>query len=185
MPEPESGVERATPNAVGPREPLEWRLALRTVLFAVGLGVVFVAAAAVLVGREGALGAAIAVAVVAGSLLLSGAGMSLAAPFGPHALMAAVLGGYLLKLMIYALLIVLLRDVESIHGESLAITAAVLLIVALVRQVRVALRDQRLFWVSTDGSHRDAKRSADVVYPSGRDLAHAPEDLPSSGRTSA
>jgi len=172
------------PPPVQPTEPVEWRLALRGVAMTLALGTAFVAGAAVLAGQRGALGAGIAVAVVAGMLLLSGGAMSLMAPFGPSALMAAVLGGYVLKLCIYALLILLLRDVAAIDGPSLAITAAVLMLAALAWQARVALRDKRLFWVSADRSDT-ADTAADVVYPSGRVTPTRSSDSRSTERTPA
>lgn len=154
---------------VRPDEPIEWRMALRGVAVTVALGLVLVACAGWWLGAPGIVGAATAVTVVAGMQALSGGLLSLAAPFGPSALLAAALGGYLLKLCIYALLIVLLRDVDGIHGPSLAITAAILLVVALAWQTRLVMRDRRLFWVvdpTPDGAVGPADR---VVYTTGRE----------------
>ncbi|HEY8339620.1 MAG TPA: hypothetical protein VIK95_07110 [Egibacteraceae bacterium] len=134
-------------------DPVELRLAGSAIVLVLALAVPVVAVAAAVAGAGGALGAGIATAVVAGMLLMTGGMLSLAARFGPTALLAAALGGYLLRLMIYALLIVLLRPVEAIHGPSLAIAAAVLLIAALTWEVRAVSRTPRLFWV-------DATRSA-------------------------
>lgn len=173
------------PDPPSPDEPIEWRAALGAVWVTLALGAVFVAGAGLLLDRRAVLGAAIGVAVVAGTLLLSGATMSLAAPFGPSALMAAVLGGYVLKLVIYAMLIVLLGDVEAIDGPSLAVTAAILLVVALVWQTRRILRDRRLFWVMASGP-RDAQGApGGVVYTSGHRPPHHAPDPQGTERTSA
>jgi len=143
----------AAPGPVSADDPVELRLAGSAIVLVLALAVPVVAVAAAVAGAGGALGAGIATAVVAGMLLMTGGMLSLAARFGPTALLAAALGGYLLRLMIYALLIVLLRPVEAIHGPSLAIAAAVLLIAALTWEVRAVSCTPRLFWV-------DATRSA-------------------------
>jgi hypothetical protein len=97
--------------------------------------------------------------------------------------MAAALGGYVLKLCIYAVLIVLLADSDAIDGSSLAVTSAILLVAALVWQTRWALRDARLFWVTTSG-HASASRSThDVVYTSGWRSSHRSSDPRSTERT--
>jgi len=88
--------------------------------------------------------------------------MSWAARIGPTALMAAVLGGYLLRLLIYALLIVLLRPVETIHGPSLAITAAVLLLAALAWDVRLVSRVPSFYWVNTSTAPRSLRTEAKI-----------------------
>jgi hypothetical protein len=125
------------------------------------------AIAAAVAGAGGALGAGIAAAVVGGMFIMAGALMSWAARIGPTALMAAVLGGYLLRLLIYALLIVLLRPVEAIHGPSLAITAAVLLLAALAWDVRLVSRVPSFYWVNA-ASPGPRGPAAGVVYT--RDL---------------
>ena len=125
------------------------------------------AIAAAVAGAGGALGAGIAAAVVGGMFIMAGALMSWAARIGPTALMAAVLGGYLLRLLIYTLLIVLLRPVEAIHGPSLAITAAVLLLAALAWDVRLVSRVPSFYWV-TAASPGPRGPAAGVVYT--RDL---------------
>ncbi len=173
------------PSPVTPDEPIEWRLALSGAGITLALGAVFVAGGAMSMGSDGVLSTGIAVAVVVGTQLLSGAMMSLAARFGPSALLAAALGGYLLKLLIFALLIVLLDDVAAIHGPSLAVTAAILLVVALVWQTRLVLRDQRLFWVVDADPRRTGKATDGVVYTSGREPTRRSSDPQSTERTSA
>lgn len=170
---------------VTPDEPIEWRMALRGVALTLALGVPFMAGAAWWLGTPGLAGAGLAVAVVAGMQALSGAALSLAAPFGPSALFAAALGGYVVKLCIYALLMVLLGDAEGIDGPSLAVTAAILLVVALAWQTRLVLRDKRLFWVADPAIGRAAEPNARVVYTSGREPPHRASDPRSTERTSA
>jgi hypothetical protein len=169
---------------VRPDEPIEWRIALHGVALTVGLGLVFVGGAGWWLGAPGLAGAGMAVAVVAGMQALSGALLSLAARFGPSALLAAALGGYVLKLCIYVVLMVLLRDAEGIDGPSLAVTAAVLLIVVLAWQTRLVLRDQRLFWVA-DPMPRAGPPDGRVVYTTGRPLPPPAPDPRSTERNSA
>lgn len=181
------GGERArAPGPVTATEPIEWRMALRGVLLVIALGALFVGGATVLADAEARNGAALGVAVVAGTLLLSGGALSLAAPFGPTALFAAALGGYVLKLGIYALLIVLLRDAAWLDGIAFAVTSAILLVVALAWQSRLVLRDPRLLWIAP-GDARQAAPGADrVVYTSAREPSlHRPSDPRSTERTSA
>jgi hypothetical protein len=174
------------PGPVTASEPIEWRMALRGVLLVVAVGALFVGGAAVLADREALNGAVLGVAIVAGTMLLSGGALSLAAPFGPSALFAAALGGYVLKLGIYALLMVLLRDVTWLDGVALAVTSAILLVVALAWQSRLVLRDPRLLWIAP-GDARQAAPGADrVVYTSAREPSlNRPSDPRSTERTSA
>ena len=137
----------AADSPVTMSNPVELRLARSAVGFLLILGGPVIAVAALLEGVPGALSAAIGAAVVIGMFLMAGALMSWAARISPAALMGAVLGGYLIRLMIYAGLIVLLRPVEWLSGPSLAISTAVLLVAVLVWEVRVVSRTPNLFWV--------------------------------------
>ncbi|MDP9405942.1 MAG: hypothetical protein M3O86_04960, partial [Actinomycetota bacterium] len=136
----------------------------------------------------GALGAGVGAAVVAGMFLLSGAPLSWAARIGPEALMAAALGGYLVRLMLYAVLIVVLRPVEAIHGPSLALSAAVLLVAALGWEVRLVSRVPGFFWVDAQARRRPVGSAAGVVYtpdptPAGAVPAQPGPHHGSDGRT--
>ena len=151
---------QGTTQGNGPQDAIELRLA-RSAVGVVGLlAIPALAIATAVAGPGGALGAGIAAAVVGGMFIMAGALMSWAARIGPTALMAAVLGGYLLRLLIYALLIVLLRPVETIHGPSLAITAAVLLLAALAWDVRLVSRVPSFYWVNTAAAPRPPRTEA-------------------------
>lgn len=176
------------PGPIGPvraDEPIEWRLALRGVAVTVALGALFVGGAGWWLGTPGLAGAGLAVAVVAGMQALSGGLLSLAARFGPTALLGAALGGYVLKLCIYVVLMVLLGDAEGIHGPSLAVTAAILLVVALTWQTRLVMRDARLFWVADPAPTGTAEHDTRVVYTTGREPPTRSTDPRSTERTSA
>lgn len=142
-----SRTPQAAPSAPTARDPIELQLAVAALKAVAVLAVPVVGIAWLAAGTSGAIGAGIAVAVVAGMYLMSGALLSFAARLGPGALMGAALGGFALRLMIYALLVVLLSPVEAIHGESLAISAAVLLVLTLVWEARTAATTSHLFWV--------------------------------------
>ena len=126
---------------------VELRLARSAAGFLVVLGVPVVAVAALFAGVPGALSAGIGATVVIGMFLMAGATMSWAARISPAALMGAVLGGYLVRLVVYALLILLLRPVEWLSGPSLAISTAVLLVAVLAWEVRVVSRNPSMFFV--------------------------------------
>jgi hypothetical protein len=151
------------PTAPGPGDPVELHLAVGALKAIAVLAAPIVAAAWFAAGSGGALGAGIAVAVVAGMYLMSGALLSYAGRFGPSALMAAALGGFAMRLMIYALLLVLLQPVEAIHGPSLAISAAVLLVLTLIWEVRLVSRTPNLYWIDA--------RAAAAAPPSTRNPA--------------
>lgn len=179
-------VAGRAPGPVTATEPIEWRMALRGVLLVLAVGGLFVGGAAVVADREALNGAALGVAVVAGTMLLSGGLLSLAAPFGPSALFAAALGGYVLKLGIYALLMVVLRDVAWLDGIALAVTSAILLVVALAWQSRLVLRDPRLLWIAPGDARSAAPDAGRVIYTSAREPSpHRPSDPRSTERTSA
>ncbi len=151
----------------------------RSALLVIGMvAVPVIGIAAVVAGSGGALGAGIGAAVVAGMFAMSGALLSFAARIGPEAIFAAALGGYLLRLMIYALLIVLLRPVEAIHGPSLAICAAVVMVAALVAEVRLVSRNPQMFWLDT--APRGGQPSAAGVVYTSDPSATRPEPAPSA-----
>ena len=137
----------AAPSPVTAADAVELRLARSAALFLVVLGAPVIGIAALFAGWPGAASAGIGTAVVIGMFLMAGATMSWAARISPAALMGAVLGGYLVRLMIYAGLIVLLRPVPWLSGTSLAISTAVLLVAVLAWEVRVASRNPSMFWV--------------------------------------
>ena len=146
----------STPSPVTATDGVELRLARSAALFLVVLGIPVIAVAGLAAGWPGSASAAIGTAVVIGMFLMAGALMSWAARISPAALMGAVLGGYLVRLMIYAGLIVLLRPVEWLSGPSLAISTAVLLVAVLAWEVRVASRNPSMFWVDAGAGQSPA-----------------------------
>lgn len=174
MSRPRASGVRPSPAPVRPTDPVELRLARSAVAVVAVLAVPVIAVATLAHGRDGALSAGIGAAVVGGMFLMSGGLLSWAARFGPTALMAAALGGYVLRLVIYALLIVLLRPVEAIHGPTLAVSAAVLLVAALVWEARLVTRSPQLSWVDADADldprvveNRDPAGAGAVTAPRG------------------
>ena len=145
---PDPGDARATAPGVGV-ERVELRLALRAgrVVGLLALPVLVIATLAR--GSAGFLGALTAAAVVGGSLLMMGALLTWAARFGPSAMMSAALGGYLVRLVLYALLIVVLRPLEVIDGTSLAVSTVVLLLAALGWEAREVSRVPGYFALDT------------------------------------
>ena len=155
---------------------VELRLARSAAGFLVVLGIPVIAVAALFAGRPGALSAGIGALVVIGMFLMAGATMSWAARIGPAALMGAVLGGYLVRLVVYAVLIVLLRPVEWLSAPSLAIATAVLLVAVLAWEVRVASRNPSMFWIDPAAGK---PASAAVVYsPDSAGMGASPDSNP-------
>lgn len=105
--------------------------------------------AALFAGPGGLLGAAIGAAVVLGMFGISAAVAARAARISDTAVLVANVAGFALRLFIYALLIVVLDPVEAIHGPSLAITAAVLLVGSLAWEVRHVSRTPGFWWIRT------------------------------------
>ena len=151
----------SAPNPPGAGDAIELKLARSAALFVVVLGLPVIGLAWLLQGLPGLYSAGIGAAVVIGMFLMAGATMSWAARISPAALMGAVLGGYLVRLMIYAGLILLLRPVEWLHGPTLAISTAVLLVAVLAWEVRVASQNPSLFWVNAAAGK---PASGGVVY---------------------
>lgn len=103
--------------------------------------------AAWLRGVDGALTAAFGLALVVGGFALTGRSLAWAGRRSTEALMAVALGGFLLRLVLYAALIVLLRDVEGLDGPVLAVTVATALVAVLGYEVRLVLRHGELWWL--------------------------------------
>lgn len=164
------------PEPIRAGDGVELRLARSAVGFLLVLGIPVIAVAALVGGTPGALSAGIGATVVIGMFLMAGATMSWAARISPAALMGAVLGGYLVRLMVYALLIVVLRPVEWLDGPSLAISTAVLLVAVLAWEVRVASRNPSMFFVDAGAGRAPA---AAVVYsPDSAGVGASPQSAP-------
>ena len=148
-----SGVPGLNPVAGGH---VELRIARSATAMVLGLGAGALVVAGLLAGWGGVLGAAIATALIAAMFLSSAALLDRAARISPTAMMAAALGGFALRLLGYALLIVLLRPVEAIHGPSLAVTAAVLLVASLAWEARHVSRSPGFFVVDASAGRPNA-----------------------------
>lgn len=135
------------PEPVRAFDPVELRLARSAAVFLVVLGLPVIAVSGLVAGMPGVAGASLGTAVVIGMFLMAGATMSWAARISPTALMGAVLGGYVVRLMIYAVLIIVLGDAPWLSGTTLAVATALLLVAALAWEVRVASRNPSMFWV--------------------------------------
>ena len=164
------------PEPIRAGDGVELRLARSAVGFLVVLGIPVIGVAALVGGTPGALSAGIGAAVVIGMFLMAGATMSWAARISPTALMGAVLGGYLVRLMVYALLIVVLRPVNWLDGPSLAISTAVLLVAVLAWEVRVASRNPSMFFVDADAGRAPA--TAVVYSPNSAGMGVSPDSNP-------
>lgn len=112
-------------------------------------------------GGVTALGAAV---LVVGSFYVTGRSLHWAGNVSPTMLQAVALGGFFLRLVLYAALIVALRPVEAVDGEVLAVSTAVMLVVVLAYEVRLVLRHGELWWIQP-AARRPAE--ADGPAPAG------------------
>jgi hypothetical protein len=111
------------------------------------LAVPTVALAWLLRGPAAGLTALGAVLFVTGLFWLNGHSLAWAGRRGPTVLQAVALGGFFLRLVTYAALIVLLRPIEAIDGHVLAISTAVTTIIVLAVEVRFVLRHGEFWFV--------------------------------------
>jgi hypothetical protein len=97
----------------------------------------------VLEGAPGLLGAGIGVIAACGSSLFTFWLMRVSAKHGPHAGLAAALGGFIGKMVILLAVFLPLRGVEAVHSYSLAITMLVGILTAAGADM-VAFRKTKL-----------------------------------------
>lgn len=112
-------------------------------------------------GLAGGLTALGAVVGVVGLFYLNGRTLGWAGDRGPAVLQAVALGGFFLRLVAYAALIVLLRPVEAIDGPVLAISTAVTMIIVLAYEVRLVTRHTEFWFVQPAVQRVGAPRPAD------------------------
>ncbi len=98
----------------------------------------------------GALTALGALAIVIGQFWVTGRSLAWAAGKGPVAVQATALGGFFLRLVFYAVLILALRPVEAVDGPVLAIVTAVSLVILLTWEVRLVMRHSEMWFIDAD-----------------------------------
>ncbi len=99
----------------------------------------------VLRGTSGALTALLTVGFVVGVFAVTGRSLGWAAKHGPIAIQAVALGGFFVRLVLYAAMILVLRPVDAIDDTVLAVSAAVAMVAVLTYETRLVLT-QREFW---------------------------------------
>ncbi|MDX1691689.1 MAG: ATP synthase subunit I [Acidimicrobiia bacterium] len=141
-------TDTAAQRPMGPD--VEAILARHTVRRAVVVGPVLVAVFGVLRGLDGAVAAAIGIAIVAGNFLLGGVLMSVAARISLGLYHAAALLGFLLRLGLIAGTMLGVAAVVDVDRPALGITVVVSYLVLLSWEaVAVAKGSEReLEWVS-------------------------------------
>lgn len=122
------------------------------------LAAVCVPAAAGLRGPRGAATAASLIAIVVGGFLLTGLSLRWAGRRGPTSVQAVALGGVVLKLSVYALLIVTLAPMGVIDRPTLGLTAPVAIFTLLAVEVRLVVTNPEFRMLhSTPAWARDGK----------------------------
>jgi hypothetical protein len=138
----------------GPRD--EHKLLRGTLIALVITAVPIVAAAGLLVGADGVLGAIVGIGLVA--LLFGGSTAVLAyvASRRGGAGIGLLVGGAALRLPLYLAVLFALRDVPYVHGRSLATATAIAIAVTLAVELRLLARLPRLFWVDAAATRPSA-----------------------------
>lgn len=98
-------------------------------------------------GAGGALGAATGMLFVLVLFGLSGLALTLVASHSSSAVVAVSLGGVLVRLLAYPVVLALLAPVEALHRPSLAAATAVAFVATLAYEMRVMSRTPGLFWL--------------------------------------
>jgi ATP synthase protein I len=94
----------------------------------------------VLYGVPGALGASVGGLVIIASSLATLWLMHRTAALEVHFVMAAALGGFMLKMLVLLGVMILLRDVEILHTNSVAITMVATILVTAATEARASKR---------------------------------------------
>jgi ATP synthase protein I len=110
---------------------------------AVATAVIGIVVSAVLVGVHGAVSALIGAVVAGGSSLATWWLMRKTAELNPIMLMTAALGGFLGKMIVLLLVMMVLREISYIHVESLGYTVLAVVVVWAVMDT-VAFRRTKL-----------------------------------------
>ena len=122
------------------------------------LAVLCVPAAAVVRGARGAWTAVFLLTIVVGGFLLTGLSLRWAGRRGPTTVQAVALGGVVVKLSLYALLIAILAPLGVIDRPTLGVTAPVALITLLVVEARLVMTNPEFRMLhSTPAWARDGK----------------------------
>lgn len=125
----------------------ELDLAWRGTAFAVAASVPTVAAAALLRGRPGLLGAALAAGLVVGLFALNAVAVSCVARLSPARLPAVSLAGAVVRMVAYAVLLTALAGVDGIDRLTTVIATCVLLAATLVYELRATARTPGFYWL--------------------------------------
>jgi ATP synthase protein I len=110
-----------------------------SVWFAVATVVVGMVVSGVLVGQSGVFGALVGGAVACASSLATLLLMRNTAALNPYFVMAAALGGFMGKMLVLLIVMLLLRDVDALHPKALAFTMLATVIVSAATEA-VAFR---------------------------------------------
>lgn len=143
--EPSNEASSAVPSPSA----VEWRIAVSAVRFALALGLPLVVVATLVAGAEGALGATVAMVIVCGMFAIPAVLVSAGARYGVQGIIAATLGGFQLRLVLFGGLLIVLTHLRALHGASLPLVAAGILVPTLIYESWVVCRAPGYFWVDS------------------------------------
>ena len=124
---------------------VRWSIALTSVVAAVAVVI-----SALVVGSKGIYGALIGVAVVAVFFGISIVAVSRAARISPMAMMVTALAAYVVKIILFMIVLALLLHSTAFNGRMLGFTALACILAWSAAQAAAAMRMQTLY-VEPDG----------------------------------
>jgi hypothetical protein len=157
-------TDRLRPHkwALGRAQNPELRLAASAARFSTVAAMPVLGCAWLVAGTPGLVGATIAAVLVMVLLWGSATVLAMVARRGGTALMAGVLGGFLARLVVAAVVLSAIAPITSIDRSSLALSGIVLVAATLTWQSWQVSRIPGYFWVipasSADGSERTGVR---------------------------
>jgi len=123
-------------------------------------------------GPEGAVTAAGGLAVVGVGQFLTGTSLSWAARRGNGLLMAVTLGGFLVRLGVYAILIVTLSSSSRVDAPALVASVTLALAAVLTHETRLVMREGSFWWLDpTAGLPPAANTTTASAAVTAKDLA--------------
>jgi ATP synthase protein I len=125
-------------------------MARRSALVTAAVAAVMVVISAVIGGHKGAIGAAIAIVVVAAFFGLSVLALSRAAKAGPQVMMLAGMGTYLFKILVLLFLVGRFQNSTAFSAWLFGLTAIVLVLVYDVA-LAVSWSKTKMLYVEPDG----------------------------------
>jgi ATP synthase protein I len=129
------------------------RVVRRSAALTSAVAVVMVALCAAFGGARGVIGALIGVAVVTVFFGISVAVVGRAARISPHVMMAAALASYVVKIIVFMIVLIALQKSTAFSDRMLGFTALACILAWCVTQIVTTLK-LKVLYVDPDGEHK-------------------------------